>query len=849
MLAPRTKILALGAGLSLLAAAVPGLRLHGEPKVLYRLGGVTVERVDRALLPNDSQVEADHGDLLLSNGDVVLTIGASTGPAGRRANFGALLDVAGRNFSDDGLDSLRVGLSVAGKRANVRTLHVEAMRDAEVPFLRVSAHDPDSGVLVTTDVRLVAKRNTIELVTEVKNRSDRQLLVRVGDDVAWPGVATFAPAVGEVEASGRKSVPWLARRGALTYGLVFPGGEAEVEFRAHQSETDQTCWSKTMDLTPGTSASYRRLLVVTRRGLSEVALAAARESKAPIGRVTGLLAPAPSWAIVTAIASDGTIALKENVREDGQFDLVLSPGRYRLLLETPGGLDETSVDVKEGKTPTVARLVVPQAERLDFRIADTFGQPIPGRLIVTGLEGTPDPRFVSVPQVSAAGNEVHSLTGEGRIDIPPGRYRVTISRGIEWSVAQKIIDVRPEHGVALRASLSHDMPTPGWISADLHLHARPSGDSELALDDRIASLISAGVEFAVATDHNHVTDYGPTIDKHHAHPMLASTAGVEITTRTWGHFNAYPLDPAKPPPPWALDPHEIFSAVRELSPGAVIQVNHPWRPGYGYFHRAALNERTGAHWRKQFSFDFDLIEVLNGYELGASDVIRKNLSRYFDLLNLGRRYTAVGSSDSHKLTNEWAGYPRTYVRVANDRPAGVTAAELASSLKVGHAVVSLGPFVEAHIGEAGPGDTITTDPGTLPLHIAVRAPAWVHVNRAEIFVNGDLADTFDIADGSDGASRRFSRTVDLPLAEDAWIVVAARGERPMDEVLPGLHVPPFAFTNPIFVNVTEERAERLHRRRRHHTHREPVEAPPSDLTGGVDAGPDGSVPLSDAGAE
>jgi hypothetical protein len=850
MAASRTKVLTLCAGLSLLAAAVPGLRLRGEPKVLYRLGGVTMERVDRALLPHDERVDADQGDLLLSNGDIVVTVGASTASAGRRANFGAILDVAGKNFSDDGMDSLRVGLSVSGKRANVRTSHVEPMRDAAVPFLRVSAQDADNGVLMTTDVRLVAKRNTVELVTEVKNRSERPVLVRVGDDVAWPGVATFAPAVGEVETSGRKSVPWLARRGALTYGLVFPDGGSEVEFRANQSETDQTCWSRALDLAPGASASYRRFLVVTRRGLSEVALAAAKVSGAPIARVTGVLDPAPSWAIVTAIASDGTTALKENVREDGRFELVLTPGRHRLLLETPGGLDGTSVDAKEGKTPTVARLVVPQAERLDFRITDALGQPIPGRLIVTGLEGTLDPRFVSVPHVSAAGNEVHSLTGEGRVDIPPGRYRVTISRGIEWSVAQKIIDVKPEQGVALRASLSHDMPTPGWISADLHLHARPSGDSELVLDDRVTSLISAGVEFAVATDHNHVTDYGPTIDKLGANPMLASTSGVEITTRTWGHFNAYPLDPAKPPPPWAADPPEIFAAVRELSPEAVIQVNHPWRPGYGYFHRAVLNERTGTHWRKQFSFDFDLIEVINGYELGTSDVFMKNLRRYFDLLNLGRRYTAVGSSDSHKLTNEWAGYPRTYVRVANDRPARVTAREIASSLKEGHAVVSLGPFIEAHIGEAGPGDTITTSPGILPLDIAVRAPAWVHVDRVEVFVNGEIADTFDIDDGLDGENRRFSRTVDVPLAEDAWIVVAARGERPLDEVLPGLHVPPFAFTNPIFVNVMEEHPERSPRSKRRRAHHEPVEMPPSDLTGGVDAGSeDGAAAPSDAGAE
>lgn len=811
MVASRTKVAAIAAGLLLLAAGVPGLRLRGEPKVLYRLGGVELERVDRALLPHDDRIDAGDGDLLISNGDLLVTVGASTASASQRLNHGAILDVAGKNFRDDALDSLRVEIMVSGKSVLPRTERVEPMRDAEVPFLRISGYEPDSGLSVATDVRVRKKRNIVELVTEVKNRGSRSVLVRIGDHVAWPGVPTFAPGVGEIESSGRKSVAWLARRGPLTYGLVFPDGEAEVDFHANRSDTDQRCWSRAFDVAPGASASYRRVLVVTRRGMSEVASVAAAQVGASIARVTGMLDPAPPWATVTAVGSDGTPAMKESVREDGRFEVAVPPGRYRLLLETQGGLDETVVEAEVGKAPTVAHLVVPQAERLDFRITDSSGQSIPGRLIVKGIDGTLDPRFVSVPHVSAAGNEVHSVTGEGRVDIPPGRYRVVVSRGIEWSVAQKIIDVKPEHGVALRVSLSHDMPTPGWISADLHLHAHPSGDSELHLDDRVTSLVSAGVEFAVATDHNHVTDYGPTIDSLNAGPLLASTSGVEITTRTWGHFNAYPLDPQKPPPPWALDPPEIFAAVRSAAPNAVIQVNHPWSPGYGYFQRAALNERTGTHWRKQFSFDFDLIEVINGYELGTSDVFMKNLKRYFDLLNLGRRYTGVGSSDSHKLTNEWAGYPRTYIRVSDDRPAHVTAAELASSLKAGHAVVSLGPLVEAHIGEAGPGDTITTSPGLLPLDVAVRAPYWVNVTRVEVFVNGEIADTFDVGAQADAASRRFSRTVDLPLTEDAWVVVVARGERPLDEVLPGLHVPPFAFTNPIYVDVTGELAEKPHR--------------------------------------
>jgi hypothetical protein len=278
------------------------------------------------------------------------------------------------------------------------------------------------------------------------------------------------------------------------------------------------------------------------------------------------------------------------------------------------------------------------------------------------------------------------------------------------------------------------------------------------------------------------------------------------------------LPAGTPAPPFAVDPPEIFAAVRHSAPDAVIQVNHPWDPGYGYFRRAVLNERTGSHWRKQFSFDFDLVEVVNGYELGHVDVLGKNLRRFFDLLDLGRRYTAVGSSDSHKLTNEWAGYPRTYVRVADDRPGRATAEEISRSLRSGHALVTLGPFIEAHIGEAGPGDTVEISSDTVPLDVTVRAADWVDVSHLDLVAGGDVVDSFDLGAPDPGTGFKWARTIDVPVPYDTFIVLIARGERPIDEVMPGRHVVPFAFTNPIWVNAGRPReakrpARSLHARK------------------------------------
>ena len=48
---------------------------------------------------------------------------------------------------------------------------------------------------------------------------------------------------------------------------------------------------------------------------------------------------------------------------------------------------------------------------------------------------------------------------------------------------------------------------------------------------------------------------------------------------------------------------------------------------------------------------------------------------------------------------------------------------------------------------------------------------------------------------------RFEWQTRLKLDRDAWVVVVARGDKAMLSVMPGTNVKPFAFTNPIFVDV------------------------------------------------
>ena len=127
------------------------------------------------------------------------------------------------------------------------------------------------------------------------------------------------------------------------------------------------------------------------------------------------------------------------------------------------------------------------------------------------------------------------------MELPSGRYRVTATHGLEYTIDEQEVTVTAGQGATLRALLERVVDTTGFIAADFHVHQLPSSDSSIELPDRVVSLLAEGVEFVAATDHNHVTDFTPAIEQLGAGGLLSATTGVEITTPTWGHFTRSPI--------------------------------------------------------------------------------------------------------------------------------------------------------------------------------------------------------------------------------------------------------------------------------------------------------------------
>ncbi|HEX8793856.1 MAG TPA: CehA/McbA family metallohydrolase [Polyangiaceae bacterium] len=542
---------------------------------------------------------------------------------------------------------------------------------------------------------------------------------------------------------------------------------------------------------------------------------------APVhGRVTGTT----ERALVFGRDVNGLPRIRAHAGEGGAFTFDVPTSVVQWYAAIDPGRSSTVVNYPPGSPQDLVLDVSPGGD-LHVAIVDAdTGKPLTARLLVHGIDGTVDPSFGPDYRASGAGPIIDALRGDVSTPLPSGHYRVAATRGIEWSIDAKEIEVTPGHVTEVQLAPRHVVPTPGMLGCDLHVHARPSFDTPVTPEDRVLSLVAAGIDFAVPTEHNLIGDYSSAIETLDFRGEIQSVPGVEITTysKGFGHFGLFPYPPAAPIPPFKhTTMNAIFRVVRAGDPSRYFQLNHPRLPkGIGYFANLGFDPkapRTRIHNR----IDFDGIEVFNGYDSEKPERVEAVLRDYWALLDFGWRYTATGSSDSHRIQFHWAGYPRTMVSVGGDE-SKVDPNAVVANIKKGHATVTDGPIIEFELGGTHPGDEIITSNDPLTGHVRVRAAPWVDVTHVDVIVgdivqagggHATMVQSFEVPSRPtelgpepgtlrDAQDRtiRFDKDIEVAVGPDnGWVMIIARGDRRMDDVLPFMPSPPLGFTNPVYV--------------------------------------------------
>ncbi len=504
---------------------------------------------------------------------------------------------------------------------------------------------------------------------------------------------------------------------------------------------------------------------------------------------------------------------------------------------------------------------------VEVRDADT-GQLIPAKISVFN----PD-TGASMGLASGSGgnlalvfaNRIYLGGGQGQIVLPTGRYDLWASRGIEYTIDHRVVDLSTTTSISF--ALSRVVDTTGYLSADFHIHARPSFESVLdpgglpSLPDRVVHFVTEGIEVMGSSDHDCVVDYAPSIASLGLGGAVTSIVGVEATPGVnafpdghgncdqlgptgppgseTGHWNAFPISPAVTYDTTAdsgatVSAATIYDMLRGFGgPATLVQLNHPYFTSnignIGWFDQSRFDPTVpvppvwpgsttpkNAFLRRPSvvpgsptqGLDFDAMELWAG---GSVVQGRPTRAAWWSLLSQGFLKIATANSDSHQQ-DMTAGFPRNLVWLGTDDPTQVTPEQVAGAVRAGKVVGTTGPVPSIRVAGVGMGELATTTDGTVTVELSVQAAPWVPVDEVRLIVNGQVARTISLTPAPDPAPvLRYSGTETLALTRDAWIVVEAGAALPADPTqeppVPPAYAKvapgfsPLSFTNPVFVDV------------------------------------------------
>ena len=367
----------------------------------------------------------------------------------------------------------------------------------------------------------------------------------------------------------------------------------------------------------------------------------------------------------------------------------------------------------------------------------------------------------------------------GRYDavLPVGLYDLVATRGPEYRLARRKVEVRAGETTTIRVPLQRyvDLPSAGWYSGDSHIHLMRDEPADMAVWSQLAA------------EDVHV---GNLLE-------MGNIAGTYFKQPAWdraGQFDrdGYTIVPGQEDPRtgmrghtihWNLKSHVHFEKEAFFQYDRVFERTRSQGALTGYAHLGELfNGRRGLALDVPFGL-VDFIEVLQGGRL--------NTDVWYSFLNLGYRVLPAGGADYPYFGPTLPGVERTYVKL--DAP--FSAAAWFDGFRRGHVYVTNGPFVRLSVNGREMGEEVRVARGTR-LDIAADAqlnPDVDDLDRLELVVLGDV-DARESANGNDRIHLQKTIVADHSM----WIAARAYGGHQQPQFTTVAH------TAPIYVVVDSE---------------------------------------------
>ncbi|MFN0054010.1 MAG: PVC-type heme-binding CxxCH protein, partial [Planctomycetales bacterium] len=383
-------------------------------------------------------------------------------------------------------------------------------------------------------------------------------------------------------------------------------------------------------------------------------------------------------------------------------------------------------------------------------------------------------------------------TGESELAVPPGEYRIEVSKGFEHKPLVSQARVAKGKSSTVRVALSRTaaMSAERYFGGDLHLHLLRATDRD---DETIFDLLEAE-DIAYGTPLGYNEPAGPysgfmeKLDYPQFRGLgeasiksrgpITILSGQEYRSGQYGHLNLYLRD-------------------RLVLEGKSFNADD-W-PVYGLV-GAETQAQGGFAIHAHGGYALELyadaaLGTVNAVELLQFGVYRGiGLADWYHMLNSGYRFPCVGASDYPAC--RFLGDCRTYVRSelpksSEDRPAF---ADWLKGASEGRSFVTTGPLLQLDVDGHAPGEIIEQagpEPRTVTVRIRVRSEV-TPVSHVDLVVNGSVQQSGEIpAAKRQGAWHTVTHQV--ALRDSSWIAARAWSTTPGGQPDAESH------TNPVYV--------------------------------------------------
>jgi hypothetical protein len=420
-----------------------------------------------------------------------------------------------------------------------------------------------------------------------------------------------------------------------------------------------------------------------------------------------------------------TLRIPGGVLKDGENTLSIVPPKENddIMISGIELLDASPSKAFNGKIEVAAR---------------EDARPVPCRITITDDQNALAALHVSEDQrLAARPGVVYTGSGGATIGLRPGTYTVVASRGPEYNVATQRVAVAESKTLRFEMALTREVPTPGFVSCDTHVHTfTHAKHGDATIHERMLTIAGEALELPISTEHNLLADFRAPAKAADVQQYFTPVLGCEVTTKR-GHFNVFPIQPESRVPDFRIEHWPaLMENIRATPDVQFVVLNHPrdLHANFSPFAETNFNSQTGENLRG-FEFTFDGLELVNSGAL-RTDVMQV-FHDWFALLNYGYKILGVGASDSHDVSRFIVGQGRTYIVCDDKDPSRIDVSEAMANLRKGKALISLGLITKLKVdGQFDVGDLATGIGPQMKVNAEVWGPSWITADRIELFANG-----------------------------------------------------------------------------------------------------------------